>query len=79
MSSNKLTAGDRFPEITASSLTGENVTLGKPPMGADWQMVIVYRGRHCPLCTKYLNQLEGYKERLMKNKVDLVAVSADSK
>ena len=42
-------------------------------------MIVVYRGRHCPLCTKYLNQLETYKKRLFDNKVDLVAVSGDSK
>ena len=75
----KLHAGDAFPEITVKSLDGSDVTLGKPADGTDWQMVIVYRGRHCPLCTKYLNQLEGFKQRLCDNKVDLVAVSADSK
>lgn len=42
-------------------------------------MVVVYRGRHCPLCTKYLNQLEDYKQNLHDINVDLVAVSGDSK
>lgn len=76
---NKLHAGDTFPEIIVKSLDGSDVTLGKPADGTDWQMVVVYRGRHCPLCTKYLNQLGGFKQRLRDNKVDLVAVSADSK
>lgn len=79
MTTSKLHAGDSFPSITIQSLEGENVTLGQPAEGTDWQMIVVYRGRHCPLCTKYLNQLEGYKQRLFDNKVDLVAVSADSK
>ena len=79
MTATKLKAGDAFPEITVKSLDGEDVTLGKPAEGTDWQMIVVYRGRHCPLCTKFLNQLEGYKTRLHDNKVDLVAVSADSK
>ena len=77
--SKKLIAGDRFPSITVTALDGSKATLGVPKEGADWQMVVVYRGRHCPLCTKYLNQIEGYKDRLFANKVDVVAVSGDSK
>lgn len=76
---NKLHAGSAFPEITAKLLSGDTVELGKPQNGADWQLVVVYRGRHCPLCTRYLNQLEGYKNSLREIGVDLVAVSGDSK
>lgn len=38
----------------------------------------VYRGRHCPLCTRYLNQLAEYKEHFAQAGVDIIAVSADS-
>jgi len=76
---NKLHAGSTFPELTATLLNGEKISLGKPQNGADWQLVVVYRGRHCPLCTKYLNQLETFKEKLLATGVDLVAVSGDSK
>jgi len=76
---NKLHAGSAFPELTAKLLSGDTVELGKPQNGADWQLVVVYRGRHCPLCTRYLNQLEGYKNALRDIGVDLVAVSGDSK
>lgn len=79
MTSTKLKAGDAFPHITVKTHDGKDVTLGQPAEGTDWQMIVVYRGRHCPLCTKYLNELEAYKERFFKNKVDLIAVSADSK
>lgn len=79
MAITKLKAGNKFPAITVKSLDGADVTLGKPAKGTDWQMIVVYRGRHCPLCTKYLNQLESNKQRLFENKVDLIAVSADSK
>ena len=75
----KLMAGSKFPVITVKDLDGNDVTLGQAKEGTDWQMIVVYRGRHCPLCTKYLNNLEAYKSRLFENKVDLVAVSADSK
>ena len=75
----KLHAGGMFPSINANLLTGDETTLGKPQNGADWQLVVVYRGRHCPLCTKYLNQLESFKQELLLVGVDLVAVSGDSK
>lgn len=79
MSTQKLHPGDVFPVITVKDLEGNDVTLGKPAEGSDWQMVVVYRGRHCPMCTKYLNKLERFKQALFDNKVDLVAVSGDSK
>lgn len=75
----KLHAGCTFPELNATLLNGEQVTLGSPKNGVDWQLVVVYRGRHCPLCTKYLNQLETYKAALLATGVDLIAVSGDSK
>ena len=76
---NKLHAGAAFPEIEAKLLNGETRQLGKPQDGLDWQMVVVYRGRHCPLCTRYLNQLQGAVDALKDIGVDLIAVSGDSK
>lgn len=76
---NKLHPGDVFPELTVTSQNGEAVTLGKPKGDLDWQLVLIYRGRHCPLCTKYLNQLQTFKDRLSQNGVDIIAASADSK
>lgn len=67
-----------FPEIKAQSLDGESVALDQRTNGADWKMVVVYRGIHCPLCTRYLNKLEAFKDELKGIGVDLVAVSGDS-
>lgn len=75
----KLHPGSLFPDVTATVLSGDTVTLGQPQLGADWQLVVVYRGRHCPLCTRYLNALENVKASLADIKVDIVAVSGDSK
>ncbi|MEZ9330928.1 thioredoxin peroxidase [Vibrio breoganii] len=75
----KLKAGDEFPEMTATLLDGSEVTLGKPKGEANWQAVFVYRGKHCPLCTKYLNEIESYKEAFAAAKVDILAVSGDAK
>lgn len=42
-------------------------------------MVVVCRGKHCPLCTKYLNLLETYQDRFAAKGVEIVAVYADDK
>ena len=78
MKPNKIEAGSNFPEIKAQSLNGEFVDLGQRSDGADWKMVVVYRGKHCPLCTKYLNELESFKSQLEGINVEIVAVSGDS-
>ena len=75
----KLTAGDAFPLTQAKLLNDSVVNLGKAHSGADWQMVVVYRGKHCPLCVRYLNLLEEHQEALKAIGVSVSAVSADSK
>lgn len=75
----KLNAGDKFPTLTVTTLDGSELTLGQPNEGLSWQAVFVYRGRHCPLCTRYLNQLAGYRQAFYDAGVDILAVSADSK
>ena len=79
MQSQKITAGSDFPELPALDLQGNEQEIGQPTSSDKWRIVLVYRGKHCPLCTKYLNNLEGFKDRLAENNVELVAVSADSK
>ncbi|WP_413701286.1 peroxiredoxin family protein [Psychromonas sp. KJ10-10] len=75
----KLNTGKAFPSISATLLDGTQVDLGKAYGGADWHMLVVYRGTHCPLCTRYLNLLEEQKSALAEIGVSVLAVSADSK
>lgn len=77
--SQKLKAGDAFPTLEATKLDGTKVKLGQPQGDATWQAVFVYRGKHCPLCTKYLNEIETYKQAFSEAGVDILAVSGDSK
>lgn len=76
---NSLKAGSAFPVITVPQHGGGEVKLGQPQNGLDWQMVVVYRGKHCPMCTSYLKELETLKNKYAEANVDIVAVSADSK
>ena len=75
----KLQAGSTFPDINITMLNGDTKSLGRSENGHDWKLVVIYRGQHCPICTKYLNQLETVKQSFYDAGVDIVAVSADSK
>jgi len=75
---NKLAAGAPFPEITVPQIGGGALTLGQPRDGHNWQLVVVYRGKHCPVCTTYIKKLNGLTERLHGLGIDVIAVSADS-
>lgn len=75
----KIQAGVKFPDIDVQMLNGDIKSLGTPDNGHDWKLVVVYRGQHCPICTKYLNQLETVKSSFADAGVDIIAVSGDSK
>ncbi len=77
--SNKFTAGEAFPSISLNTVGGDAVDIGKPQHGRDWQMMVIYRGKHCPLCTKYLDQLESLKQQFFDLKIDIITVSGDPK
>lgn len=74
----KIAAGAPFPSLNVRNLAGETVDISKPAPGFDWKLLIVYRGAHCPLCTKYLKSLAALVARFNAAKVDVAVVSADS-
>ncbi len=78
MNSMKLAAGESFPKLQVPKLGRGTLTLGEPKQAFDWQLVIVYRGAHCPLCTRYLNELNQLLPQINELGVDVAVVSADS-
>jgi peroxiredoxin len=58
-------------------LDGNEVRLGVPVDAHDWQMVVVYRGKHCPICKTYLAELERAAPDFAKAGVGIVAISSD--
>jgi len=78
MPSQKLSAGSTFPPLVVKSLDGKEADISKPADGVDWRLIVVYRGKHCPMCTIYLNNLEKKVKDLQSTGVDVVAVSADT-
>ncbi|MGD1884893.1 MAG: redoxin domain-containing protein [Paracoccaceae bacterium] len=57
---------------------GRILRLGNAGEGYDWQMIVVYSGKHCPICTRYLREVDAIIEPLNEMRVEVVAVSADS-
>jgi len=79
MTTQKLHPSETFPQAQVSLLDGSTVSLGKSENGFPWQAIFVYRGKHCPICTLFLNQLEKFKQAFADTGVDIIAVSGDSK
>lgn len=79
MYTKKLHAGAEFPKIHLPDLAGTLHELGVAQNGADWKLVVIYRGQHCPLCTRYLNNLQDIRDELLSSGIDVVAASGDSK
>lgn len=65
-----------FPAISLQTLSGQPLVLGQPAQG-QWQMLVMYRGLHCPICKKDLGQLNNMKADFDKLNVQIVAVSTD--
>lgn len=87
MSATKPQAGSVFPPIKVRTLDDQDRILGEvgnDPAGKKrasdhWILIVIYRGQHCPICTNFLNALDSLYGRFLGIKVDVVAVSADSK
>lgn len=78
MTITKPAVGMALPSIDLPLIGGGIRNLSKPRDGFDWQMTVVYRGKHCPVCTNYLKELNNVVPELSELGVDLLAVSADS-
>ncbi len=78
MNSIKLSPGQLLPNITVSRLEGGEMHLSKPNAVYGWRLIVVYRGKHCPICTNYLSKLNELLPEFHKIGVDVVAVSADT-
>ena len=81
MQNSKLQAGEIFPIIDVKTPDGRVVPLvDATPQASSgrWTLVIVYRGQHCPICLKYLNEFAMLTGRFAALSIDVVAVSADN-
>lgn len=74
MGPSKLPAGEKFPAMAWQSVRGERIA---PAAASGWRALVVYRGRHCPLCKTYLNTLNEMLDDFRAAGVAVSTVSAD--
>ncbi|MGB0466827.1 MAG: redoxin domain-containing protein [Pontibacterium sp.] len=75
MSTLKLKPGERFPDIEIATIDYGKLTLGQQAQG--WQLILVYRGLHCPWCRTYIDQLHQITPRFRERDVQVIAISGD--
>ena len=74
---NRPTPKHEAPDLDFTLLNGETWSLsGQNP--AHFTLIVFYRGLHCPLCKKYLQQLQELLPEFEEKGVNVVAVSMDS-
>ena len=76
MAAEKLQAGVDMPKVSVPKVGGGELNLGS---GQGWQMLVVYRGKHCPICRTYLKALDGLLDEFKAIGTTVMAVSADTK
>jgi peroxiredoxin len=74
MTTTKIAAGSKFPSLPVKTVSGATIDIAAQP---GWRMLVVYRGKHCPLCKKYFKTMEGLADPLKDAGVSVLAVSAD--
>ncbi|HEY9096353.1 MAG TPA: peroxiredoxin-like family protein [Hydrogenophaga sp.] len=65
------------PALQLPLTTGERFVLGAQP-GETFDLLVFYRGLHCPICAKYLLELERLAPEFASRGVQVVAISSDS-
>ena len=66
------------PSLDLDTLGGMRWSLGVQ-QPAHFTMIVFYRGLHCPVCRKYLMELNGKFEEFVKRGVGVFVASTDSR
>jgi peroxiredoxin len=64
------------PALNVPLVGGGRFVLGAAP-GDKFDLIVFYRGLHCPLCAKYLLELERLSSEFASRGVQVLAVSSD--
>jgi peroxiredoxin len=64
------------PALNVPLIDGQRFVLGAQP-GERFDLVVFYRGLHCPICAKYLIELERLGAEFAQRGVNIIAVSSD--
>ena len=64
------------PALNVPLTDGGRSVLGAAP-GERFDLIVFYRGLHCPICAKYLMELERLAPEFVQRGVNMVAISSD--
>lgn len=64
------------PTLNVPLIQGGRFVLGAAP-AERFDLLVFYRGLHCPVCAKYLSELERLGEEFIKRGVAATAISCD--
>ena len=77
MSTMTLTPRQPVPALSVPLVGGGRFVLGAAP-AQTFDLIVFYRGLHCPICAKSLMELERLMPEFKKRGVHVVAVSSDT-
>jgi peroxiredoxin len=66
------------PALSLETVGGGRVTLSEVAP-EQFTMVVFYRGYHCPVCRKYVTELDGLLDEFTKRGVSIIVASSDPK
>jgi peroxiredoxin len=64
------------PTLNVPLVDGGRFVLGASP-GEKFDLIVFYRGLHCPICAKYLIELERLAPEFAQRGVNIIALSSD--
>ena len=76
MSLNALLPRYPVPALNVPLTSGGRFVLGASP-AEHFDLLVFYRGLHCPICAKYLLELERLAPEFASRGVQVVAISSD--
>ena len=76
MNPSRLMPRQQVPSLDLPLTTGGRY-VGGQQSGERFDLLVFYRGLHCPICAKYLIELERLGEEFQKRGVRIIAISSD--
>lgn len=73
----RLVPGHSLPHVTLHTVQGGVIEVGAPT--GKWQLIVVYRGKHCPVSRNYLASLQQIIYELDDLGVEVLALTADGR
>lgn len=70
----KFEAGAPFPQFEWRSVAGDTIA---PASVEGWRLLVIYRGKHCPLCKQYLTTVNGMQSDFTDAGITVWALSSD--